>query len=102
MLPSPDKPVIADPIESWNAAQFPRTLLWDDEGVVLAEGMAWEASASGPGRGVRLARALGRLEGQRGSLPCVMGALAFEEEANAASWGELPGARLWLPARLRV
>lgn len=95
--------MITDPIESWSAATFPRTLLWDDAGVVLAEGIAWEAAASGPGRGIRLARAVGRLEGQRGSLPLVMGALAFEDSSPAASpWGDVPGARLWLPARLRI
>jgi isochorismate synthase len=95
--------MITDPIESWSDAAFPRTLMWDDRGVALAEGIAWEASASGPGRGIRLARAIGRLEGQRGSLPMVMGALAFEDASPLASpWGELPGARLWLPARLRI
>jgi isochorismate synthase len=95
--------MIADPIQAWSEAAFPRTLLWDDAGVALAEGVAWEASASGPGRGLRLARALGRLEGSRGSLPWVMGALAFEDAGPAASpWGAVPGARLWLPSRLRV
>lgn len=92
-----------DPIEAWSAAAFPRTLLWDDAGTVLAEGVAWEAEASGPGRGVRLARALGRLEGSRGDRPWVMGALAFEDAGTGDSpWGGLPGSRLWMPARLRV
>lgn len=95
--------MITDPIEAWSTATFPRTMLWDDGGVVLAEGVAWEASASGPGRGIRLARALGRLEGGRGNLPLVMGALAFEDASQQPSpWGDLPGARLWLPARLRI
>ena len=95
--------VIDDPILSWSEAAFPRTLLWDDAGVVLAEGVAWEASASGPGRGMRLSRALGRLEGQRGQLPHVMGALAFEDAGPVGSpWGAVPGARLWLPSRLRI
>lgn len=94
---------IDDPIQAWAEAAFPRTLLWDGLGVVLAEGVAWETSASGPGRGMRLARALGRLEGQRGSLPHVMGALAFEDAGPAGSpWGGVPGARLWLPSRLRI
>lgn len=95
--------MLPDPIESWCSAQFPRTLLWDDAGTVLAEGRAWEADASGPGRGVRMARALGRLEGARGDQPFVMGALGFEEGGGpGGGWGGLPGARLWLPARLRI
>jgi isochorismate synthase len=95
--------MIDDPIQAWSEATFPRTFLWDDGGVALAEGIAWEASASGPGRGIRLARALGRLEGPRAVRPWIMGALAFEDAGPAASpWGELPGARLWLPSRLRV
>ena len=95
--------MIDDPILAWSEAAFPRTLLWDDAGVVLAEGVAWEAKASGPGRGMRLSRALGRLEGSRGNLPHVMGALAFEDAGPVGSpWGEVPGARLWLPSRLRI
>jgi len=95
--------MISDPIQAWSESVFPRTLLWDDLGVVLAEGVAWEASASGPGRGMRLSRAIGRLEGQRGSLPHVLGALAFEDAGPVGSpWGEVPGARLWLPSRLRI
>lgn len=95
--------MLPDPIQAWSEAVFPRTLLWDDAGAVLAEGVAWEASADGPGRGIRLARALGRLEGGRSTRPWVMGALAFEDSGAAPSpWGALPGARLWLPARLRL
>ena len=95
--------MIVDPIQAWSEAAYPRTLLWDDAGVALAEGVSWQASASGPGRGVRLARALGRLEGVRGDRPWIFGALAFEDAAEAASpWGHLPGARLWMPARLRI
>ncbi len=95
--------MIVDPILAWSEAAFPRTLLWDDAGVVLAEGVAWEAEASGPGRGMRLARALGCLEGQRGALPYVMGALAFEDAGpDGSPWGAVPGARLWLPSRLRI
>ncbi|MCS6969902.1 MAG: isochorismate synthase [Planctomycetota bacterium] len=95
--------MLVDPLAAWCEAAFPRTLLWDDAGALLAEGVAWEATANGPGRGMRLARALGRLEGARAEPPVVMGALAFEDAPPLPSpWGALAGARLWLPARLRV
>lgn len=95
--------MLDDPLAAWSSAAFPRTLLWDDQGALLAEGLSWEATASGPGRGLRLARALGRLEGGRAAPPLVLGALAFEDEpAPHSPWGPLPGARLWLPARLRL
>ncbi|MEK7414788.1 MAG: isochorismate synthase [Planctomycetota bacterium] len=95
--------MISDPIQLWSEAVFPRTMLWDESGIVLSEGVTWQASASGPGRSVGLARALGRLEGGSGGSPWVMGALAFEETGSVQSpWGDLPGGRLWLPSRLRV
>lgn len=104
----------ADPLARFAALPAAgRTLLWQDNEWLLAQGAAFTAIADGPGRAAHLSRDLSALEArcavviegdptQAPTLPAVLVASAFEERPPGPShWGtHLSGARLWLPQQL--
>ncbi len=94
----------ADPSDLFAAASAPRLLLWDDDGWWLAEGVAVEATADGPGRFSWLGQWAAVMRSRRGAAaPPVLLAAAFgEQDLAGTAWGaHLSAARAWLPQRLR-
>lgn len=94
----------ADPSDLFAAATAPRLLLWDDDGWWLAEGVAVEATADGPGRYSWLGQWAAVVRSHLGSdAPPVLVAAAFgEQDLSGTAWGaHLSAARAWLPRRLR-
>lgn len=97
-----DLPV--DPLPLFAAsATRERTLLAWEGGWMLAEGVAAESEADGPGRCAWLIRFQAAIEAVSGPDVRLLLALASEERCPGPShWGAaLPSARLWLPRRLR-
>lgn len=98
----------ADPLALFGRLPDARTLLWDEQGWLLASGAVAGLCADGPGRGHALAAEQARITAltvqqpaAANRQPLLLTAWAFEDTPPGPShWGaHLPGARLWLPQR---